>query len=182
MAGLPNSQVNGASVPWGYPSYRCGISALALAASATDVFTITGNSKVVTAVTRIWLSGSATAAAPMKISIIKRNAANTGGTSTNPSFVSADANDTMPAQSVAAAYTVNPGALGNSLGTLMNIDIPLGTATAPSNPVPIDLTMNGMKPIVLRNSTDVLAINLNAATYAGGVLSITAEIMETGTQ
>jgi len=181
MSGLPISQVNGASVPWGYPSYRCGISALALAASATDVFTIAGNSKVVTAVTRIWLSGSATAAAPMKISVIKRSAANTGGTATNPSFISADANDGA-AQSVASAYTVNPAGLGTAVGTLMNIDIPLGTATAPSNPVPIDLTMNGMKPIVLRSATDVLAINLNAATYAGGVLSITAEIMETGTQ
>jgi hypothetical protein len=64
----------------------------------------------------------------------------------------------------------------------MNIDIPLGTATAPSNPVPIDLTMNGMKPIVLRDVSDVLAINLAGATYAGGVVSITAEIMESGTQ
>lgn len=181
MAGLPTSQVNGASVPWGYPSYRGGISALALAAAATDVFTISGNSKVTTAVTRIWISGSATAAAPMKISLIKRSAANTGGTSTAPSLISADSNDGA-AQSALAAYTVNPAGLGTAVGTLMNIDIPIGTATAPSNPVPIDLVMNGMKPIVLRSSTDVLAINLGGATYAGGVISITVELMETGNQ
>jgi hypothetical protein len=178
---MPNAQVNGASVPWGYPSYRAGVSALALAASATDIFTISGSPKVTTAVVRLWISGSATAAAPLKVSIIKRSAANTGGTATNPSFVSADSND-KAAQSVAAAYTANPGALGTAVGTLMTIDIPIGTATAPSNPVPIDLTMNGMKPIVLRDVSDVLAINLAGATYAGGVVSITAEIMESGTQ
>lgn len=180
MAGLPNSQVNGANVPWGYASYRGGVSALALAAAATDVFTISGNSKVTTVVTRLWISGSATAAAPMKISLIKRSAAATGGTSTNPTLVSADSTDPA-AQSVLNAYTANPTP-GTAVGTLMNIDIPLGTATAPSNPVPIDLVMNGMKPVILRSSADVLAINLAGATYAGGVVSITAEIMETGTQ
>lgn len=182
MAGLPNSEVNGASVPWGYPSFRGGVSALALAAAATDIFTISGSPKCVTAVTRLWISGSATAAAPLKISIIKRSAANTGGTSTNPSLVSADSADKTGPFSTLTAYTVNPGALGTAVGTEMTIDIPVGTATAPSNPVAIDLTMNGMKPIVLRDVTEVLAINLAGATYAGGVVSITAEIMETGTQ
>jgi hypothetical protein len=169
------------------PTYSAGFQALALAATATDAVTITGANGKIVYVTSITLSGAATAAGAVGISVIKRTTANTGGTSTAPAGVARDIGGNSlspvnPASAIVQGYTVNPASLGTAApptgGTLLNEIIPIGTAAAPSAPTVIDFIQDLMAPVVLRSASDVLALNFNGVTVTGGIVACTVTWLE----
>jgi hypothetical protein len=160
-------------------SYTGGINALALAASATDVFTVTGVNGWNVYITRLAISGTATAANLAQVQIIRRITADTGGTATNPVAVVCDTSDPV-AQAVLTAYTANP-TLGTSTapgGLARSIGFAMGTPTAPIERNVIDLWNSGIKPFTLRSATEQMCINFSGVTITGGIVTITIEWME----
>jgi hypothetical protein len=169
-----------AIAPLGNRSYSAG-GTVATALTATDIFTITGGDGVVTTPMRLRIGGIATAATSAAVSIIKRTTANTAGTATVITGVYRDAATTEPAKATVRTYTANPTvgtATAPSGGTIMPIIVPLGTASAPVSDTVIDLSVNGLQPLTLRSSADVLCVNLNGVTIAGSSISLTVEWME----
>src|SRR5690242_6665608 len=111
-------------------TYAAYIQGLAVASSATDVFTITGSASKLTRVSRIRISGiKTTAGADVDVQAVKRSTANTGGTSTNPVLVPYDSASPAAASTV-TAYTANP-TLGITVGVIAvdSVFIPLATAS-----------------------------------------------------
>lgn len=161
-------------VDTGKLTFRAAISGLAAAASGTDIFTITGSAQRKIKVLKIEVSGIATAAAAIPWQIIKRSAANTGGTSTTPTCVPMETNAGIAAQAVVRAYTVNPGALGTSAGLIEAKRGTVLTAAAgtPASPTVFDFTTSGAKYPTLNGSAEVLALNLGGGTYAGNAYDI----------
>ena len=118
-----------------------------------------------------------TVAGNATIVIAKRSSANSGGTSSAPAIIPHDSN-LSAATATVLAYTANP-----TLGTLVgNISVPnvfIGTGSALGGE-PLSL-IYGDRPAmstVLRGTGEVLAINLNAATIAGGSFNIRYEWTE----
>jgi hypothetical protein len=169
-----NSPVDG-----GKNTYRASITALASAASATDIFTLTGSASKTIRVTRLEISGQQTTAAAAQVIVLVRSTANTGGTSTNPTAVPHDSNS--PAASATInAYTANPttGSLvGNIYAGYVFLAAP-GTATVGSDKVVFDYGNRPAQAIVLRGTGQVLAVNLNGVTVTGGAFDINVEWSE----
>jgi hypothetical protein len=164
--------------PLGLPSFSSAITGLVPAGGATDIATVTGASGVVVQVTRIIISGIATAATSATFLLVRRTTANSGGTSSAVTPVSQDGKEAAAASVL--SYTANP-ALGTSTapgGTTKSFIVPLGTASAPQAPVILDLTAGGQIPPTLRGTGDVFAINFNGATVAGNSVNITIEHQE----
>lgn len=169
----PMSPVDG-----GKYTYSAAKVGLVPAASATDIFTITGSATKVIRVTHIeiWATTTAATAAALDVLLLKRSTADTAGTSTgSPTPVPHDIN--APAVSATVlAYTANP-TLGSIVGTAIRnskLFQTLATYTATEFPTPIGLIWDfGNRPgsaIVLRGIADVLAINLNAISASAGAL------------
>jgi hypothetical protein len=141
-------------------------------ATATDVLTLSGSaSRRVVRVLGVKVTGLATAASAYRVNFIKRLAANTDGTSTNPTpgkanSASSDATATL------TLYTANPSALGS--GSTLASDLlwlpAAATPTAPPGFVMFD------DPIVLRGTSELLAVNFGGAAVPSGT-SISIEIM-----
>ena len=148
---------------------------IAAVASAQDIFTITGNASTGVYITRIVVSGTQTTAGAVDIVILKRSAANTGGSSTAPTAVPHDSGDAA-ASATLLAYTANPtpGAL---VGNVRRQYVPIGTTTSLVNPVIFNFGENG-KQLLLSGVAQVLAVNLNGVTVAGGTFDIQIEWFE----
>jgi len=154
-------------------TYSAAITALAIAAAATDFFTIIGSATKTVRVTRIEISGVATAAGATTVQVLKRSAADTTGTSTAPTVVPHDSTDAA-GTAVCAAYTVNPGGLGALVGLIRSVRPTFTTAAGaiPEVPVVLDFTLRNEKAVVLRGVAQNLALGLNGATVAGLTLDI----------
>lgn len=159
-------------------SYSASVTALAPAASATDVFEIAGSGTKTIKVTRLQVSGTATAAGAYDFVLLKRSTANSAGTSTSPTVVPHDSNDAA-GTSVVKAYTANP-----TTGTLVgNVRVVKATVTTSAGAIPNVPTLflfgeGEAKEIVLSGTAQSLCLNLNAATMAGGSLNIDVEWTE----
>lgn len=159
-------------------SYTVCSQGITLAASATDVFTITpaAASKQLN-ITRITLTGTATSGTTADVQLIRRSTANSAGIA--ETFVPLDPAD--PAVSSRAySYTTNP-----TLGTLVNGYIkafPMYFSPANVQTVVYDYKFGqDMKPIILRASTnDSFCINLSNTTVTGGRLTVMIECTEEG--
>jgi len=167
-----------AVVPLGGAVYSATVAALALAVTATDFATLSGAAGKIITLNRIAISGVATAATSATLLLIKRTTLDTGGTATNPAGVLIDSGQSAEAaRAVMAAYTANPAALGTATaplgGTLAAFTVGLGTAAAPQPQTILSGDIVGSPNIVLRNSTDQIAINANSVTIAGGLVSVT---------
>jgi hypothetical protein len=146
------------------------------AASATDIFTISGAAGKVVRVKRIELSATTTSATPaaLDILLLKRSTPNSGGTTTgSPTPVAHDINSPATPAATVLAYTANPSSLGTLVGTALRNQkylMALATWTATDFPQVDHLVWDfGNRPsqeIILRSANDVLAINLNGATPA----------------
>ena len=151
------------------PTYSATIAALAPAASATDVFTITGSATKTIWVYEVGCSGISTAAARANVALVKRSTANSAGTSTAPTVVPHDSANSAGTATI-LAYTANP-----TTGTLVGIvrDARLATAEAATNATAPSTVVfrfgdDFSQPLVLRGITQVLAVNGNGASFAAG--------------
>jgi len=153
-------------------TYSATIVGLAIAAAATDIFTIIGSATTTVRIRRVAFSGLATAASATPVVLIKRSVADTLGTSTAPVAVPHDSTNAA-ATAVVRAYTANP-TLGTTIAPMQARRITLTTAAGaiPNVPTVIELAIRGEQGIVLRGIAEQLALNFNGATVAGAVLDI----------
>lgn len=163
-------------------TYSAASTAVASAANATDIFTITGSAGAVVRVKRISISGIATADAKVVCVLLKRSTANTAGTSTTPTAVPHDSANAA-ATAVVRSYTANP-TVGTLVGNINSVRLGIGAA-APGNGDPTEANIAnlfesqaGKQDIVLRGTEEVLAINLNGVTIAGSSFSCRVEWTE----
>lgn len=148
------------------------------AATPTDVLTITGSVTKTVRIKRIAVSGLATTAGQMPVTLIRRSAANTGGTSTAPTPIKHDTNDAAGTAAL-ALYSANPTTLGTTVGNLGAKRLFLNVSTAQEDQVVWDFSTRQDKALVLRGTSDILAINLGGATVpTGGVLDFEIEYEE----
>lgn len=149
------------------------------AASPTDILAIGGSATKLIKVRQILLSGSASAATNILPTLVRRSAANTGGTATTPSFLPRDIND--PAATAALkVWTANPAVLGTLVGQLDGGRLNL--APAANGGIDRLLFQFGWlndKPIVLRGVSDFLCLNLGGSAIANSpTLDISIMITE----
>lgn len=136
-------------------------------ANATDIFTITGSASKTIKIRRVVVSGTNTGNTNALVILLKRSTANSGGTSTTPSVVPHDSNDAA-GSAVARAYTANP-TLGTLVGNLEGklVFLPTLASTNVSAGEEVLYGPNGPKPITLRGTGEVFAVNLNGVALLG---------------
>jgi hypothetical protein len=159
-------------------TYSCATAPFTPAASATDIFIITGSATKTIRVLKIEIYATQSTAGVANIFLVKRSTANTGGTFVTGTKVPHDSNFAAATATV-GNYTASP-----TLGTLVgNIKIHRGmipaTATALNNPIATWTFGNASGgAIVLRGTNELLAVNLNGVTISGGVFVIRVEWTE----
>ena len=150
---------------------------ITVAASATDIAVLPGSATTTVVITRVLISGLQTTAGLIDVLLIKRSAANTGGTSTALTAVPHDATD-VAATAAPLLYTANPTGLGAAVGTLRRNSLFVGQSTS-TNETLLDYEFGDKgKPITLAGVAQMLAINLNGVTVTGGVFNVTFEWFE----
>jgi hypothetical protein len=170
--------INNSSDPVTFQTYSGCVVALAVAANPTDIFTITGSASKTIYVYKVRISGTQNNNGSANFLLVKRSTANTGGTSTTPAIVPHDsANATTTA--VVRAYTANP-TLGTLVGTLraFAISIPNKNSIGAGVPLLEFGDVDSTQPIVLRGTSELLAINMNGVSMAGSDLELCFEWRE----
>lgn len=154
-------------------TYGTFIGGYAPPATPTDILTIRGTASKLVRIKGIYMSGTATAAANIQIKLIRRSAANTGGTSASAGAVPHDVSDDASA-AVTALYSVLPTGLGTAVGTVHGGRLNLAPAANGSiDRLWLDFGWRNEKGIILSGTTDILALNLGGAAWpAGGLLDI----------
>ena len=153
------------------------------AASTTDLFTFAGSSTKTVYVTRVELSfthaGGACVAS--ECNLVKRSTAGSGGTSTTATSVPLDSNSSSATAGGLKAFTVNP-TVGALVGIIKAGDIlPQysngATNTNPSTPniIIFDAVAN-QGPIVLRGTSEMIAINFNGTIPAGSTPKLSCTV------
>lgn len=162
-------------------SYSATKLGLVVAASATDIATLTGSATKIIRVTHVEYSGLATTILNTDVQLIVRTTADTGGTSTAPAAIPHDQN-AAAATAAVAVYTANPTVNDGtarpirSQKALHNLAAP--TAGSESTRVVWDFMNRPSQAIVLRGVAQQLAINLNGATIAGPSVDVSFEWTE----
>lgn len=159
-------------------TYSTCAAAFAPAATASDVFTITGSGTKTVKVRKLSFSATQTTAGTFEFFLAKRSTANSGGTSTNLVEVSYDSTNAA-ATATTLSYTVNPTP-GTLVGNIAAIKafVPV-TTTAAAAPVYEFFYGNLLtQPVTLRGTGEVLALNLNGVTLTGGSIVCYAEWTE----
>lgn len=143
---------------------------------ASDIFTITGSASKTIHITRISVSGTATLAVNMAISLLRRSNANTGGTLTTAVAVVHDTTN-IASTGLIQLYTTAATSLGTSSGALRVAN--LFVSTLVSTPLAQVWTFGDgpRQALVLRGVSQVLAINFSSAP-AGGTFAVDVEWFE----
>jgi hypothetical protein len=148
------------------------------AAAATDVWQLTGPTGLTGKVRWVEVGGTAAAVRTQTVSLIKRSAANTGGTSAARTIVKADSAD-VASFSVMTRWTVNPAGLGAAIGTIDSTTFTLTTGA--TTPVPQDRAVFNyeafsLKPIVLNGALEFLCVNFTGVNTVVSTDKIDLEI------
>ena len=150
-------------------SYRLAVLGFVPVATPTDIITIQGVSNRTVKITRFEIGGIATTAGGISWQLVKRTAANTGGTtaSLTTSIMRMDTNDAA-ATATAVSYSANATGLG--AGTNIKIGrLFLNLATAQPDRVFEDFgDLSSARVPTLRGTGEYLAVNLNGSTLPAG--------------
>ncbi len=134
--------------------------AITPAATPTDIVVLKGSATKVVKVKRITVSGIASSAGSMDVSIVRRTTADTSGTFTNPTihaFDSSDATSTASVQQYSANATLGTGT------AIRNQTLNFGVAGA-AGTVQFDFMAVNDQPLILRGTAQSAVINLNGQT------------------
>lgn len=158
-------------------SYRA-TATFAAAATPTDIFTITGSGTKTVRITRVGISATETTSGEVNLTLLKRSTANTAGTSATPTIVPMDSADAA-ATAVVRNYTANP-TLGTLIGNIQNLKftipvVAVGGNDSSQTELIESFGANSGKPVVLRGTSEVFAVNLNSVTITGNSFSIWIE-------
>ena len=146
------------------------------AATPTDVVTVYGSATKTVRVKNVVVSGLATTAGSMDVSLVKRTAANVAGTSAAVTPAKFDSEDAAATATV-KQYSANPGTLGAGI-MLATKNLNMGVAGA-GGTVVFDFATRNDKALILRGVAQGLAINLNGqAVPGGGTISYAIEFEE----
>jgi hypothetical protein len=158
-----------------WPTYSASKAAGVGVASATDVATLAGSATKTIYVTRIiFLATIATAQALGTVNIIKRSAADTGGTSTTTTAVPHDANSAA-ATGTCLFYTANPSVgavIANVRTERYNFQVTGATVT----PARLDIGFDN--PITLRGTAQQLCVGLSGQGANATTIDVTFEWFE----
>jgi hypothetical protein len=162
-------------------TYTYSAGAIATFATMQDLVVLRGSATKLVKVTRVELSGSATAATQILFWLKKHTIADTGGTSTNQTVTKHDSNDGA-ATALAMLYTIQATVDASATivrqGRLTLAVAPAATANLNDRYV-VDFGMRGAEPIVLRGVAQEFALNFNGqATTAGQLMDYTIEWSE----
>lgn len=151
-------------------------------AVATDIFVLPGSATKTLRISKIRISGDATANASLDMYIYKRTAVNTAGTSASvaANIVKHDSTDAA-ASAVPVTYSVIPTGLGagNLIRSVARLFLPAAGTPALATEFVEDFSTRNSKGLVLRGVAESLAINLGGQTIpAGTALCITVEFSE----
>lgn len=134
------------------------------AATPTDVVIINGSATKTVRIRSITVSGLATTAGSMDLSLVKRTTADSGGTSSTQHWAKFDSSDGN-ATAVVTEYTANP-TVGDGY-TISTKTLNFGVAGA-SGTVTWDFSDKNDKALVLRGVAQGLALNFNGDTLPNG--------------
>lgn len=152
-------------------TYSAGSTAVVPPATPTDICTITGSANKTIKVTRVELSSTQTTVGINSWFLVKRSTADTGGTFAG-TFTRVP-HDSMQGAATATtlAYTANPttGTLTGIIRVAHLLSPAPGGSTAPDNVWNFDGGDWFSKPIFLRGTGEVLAINFNGAALPTGL-------------
>lgn len=160
------------------PTYSVGFG-VAGYATPTDLWSIIGAAGKIVRIKRIGIGGQATASTQVDIVLIKRSAANTGGTPTAKTAVAHDSGD--PAASAAVVIYGSAPTLGTAVGVVRDaqLTLPPPTSSTPAlTYLNFEFGAHGAKEIILRIG-EVLALNFQGAALPAGMsLSVYVEWTE----
>ncbi len=147
------------------------------ASSTTDNACIYGNSTDTVVLYEVDVSGVQTTAGIVNVSLIRRSAAESGGTSTNMTAVRSDVTNYSAADTTPVYYTGTGPTAGTAVG---NVDNKYTAFLSTSTATPADLYLwNGrLKPQVLIGSSQGVCVNLGNAALTGGEMSLTWRWLE----
>ena len=139
------------------------------AATASDIFRITGSAAKTIRIVDVSMGGTATAASVINAFTIKRSTLNTAGTAVVSTIVPHDSTNTASSVTV-NHYTTNP-TLGTAVGTIKTskVFLPIAATAAQSiqnNILPMQNILS--QPIVLRGVNESLCVNLGAVALPAG--------------
>src|SRR6185295_897807 len=159
-------------------SYAAAVVGLVAAATPTDVFTIYGSGTKTVRIIRVEVSATENTAAIRDVVLIKRSTANTGGTSTSPTRVTYDSSNAAATATV-LAYTANP-TLGTGVGNIRTakIDVPATNLVGSTDRIMWTFGDRPSQAVVLRGTSEGLAVNLNSVTSANNSFDISIEWTE----
>lgn len=154
------------------------------AASATDIFCISGSATKTVTVRRLILSGTAGTAVTTPVVLLRRVSLDTGGTAaTSTALPVAGAFDSnnATATAVLTAYTANPTIVDSSPTYLAAPAVAFATTTTANAATEyvFGTNVDGYdQSLVLRGATQQLCLNLNAVSVSSGVLATSIEWTE----
>lgn len=168
--GIPSISIEGTK-----NTYSAAATEFAPGAAATDFFVIRGSATKTVRVTRMEISGTATAAGASTVQLNKYSVFLTGGTPATSTNVPHDSKNPA-ATAVVTSYTAAPTVGATLVGIVRSIRPTFTTPAGaiPEIPLVMDFTLRGEQGIVLRGVNDYLAFNFNAATVVG--LTVNADV------
>lgn len=163
------------NIPFEPATYSAAASGFTIAATATDIFNITGSVSKTIRVLRMRLTGTTTSGSPITVSsvLVKRSTANTGGTRVSATVVPNDSSFPSGTASV-GHYTANP-TVGTSVGNISSYRITFNQTGITSGSVLWDFSN---QPITLRGTSEQLCLNFSSTSVTGSRLSISIEWQE----
>jgi len=163
-------------------TYRYNVQGITPVATPTDVLLIQGSSTMTVRIKRIVVNGIATTAGQMPFQVIRRSSAGTKGSATLTAITAGqhDINQASPTASVSYVQTANYTTVGTGAGVLDEGRVYLNVSgTGASSPFTLDYASRNDYPLVLRGTSDFVAVNFGGATVpSGGALDFTIETEE----
>lgn len=158
-------------------TYRATTGFFTPAASATDVWRLSGNASNRVTVTRVSITGQDGLGAYQNYYLIKRSTAGSGGTAVTNTNIPLDSSDSA-ASSVSEHYTANP-TVGTTVGTVATHTTDNNVYYSPPYTYSIYEANPLSKALTLRGVAEGVVLNLNGVTLAGATqISVTVEWTE----
>ena len=160
-------------------SYGVFLPSVAPSATPTDLIVIQGSATKTVRIRSVVVTGTATAAANIIMSLVRRSTANTGGTFAPQTLVNRDKRDDAPT-CVVNLYTANPTSLGTSLGAADGGRLNIApAANGGIDRLALQYSWLNDKAPILVGITDFIAINLAGIAWpAGGLLDLAIMLSE----
>ena len=160
-------------------TYSATVLDLNVAANPTDILLVKGSSTKKVKISSIIFSGIQTNSSVIDIVLIRRTADNTGGTRASLTNVNRDSSDAASTTQL-FSYTVNPSALGASIGVVRAVAalLPNKNSAGATSVGLFEFNNGTLKPIILNNANEYLSLNLNGVSVPGSSLNICVEWTE----